>query len=390
MYNEVIPKAEEYIRSLFKTHLNGDYSYHNFDHTHGVVKAALLIMEQEKTKPGDAALVLLAAWFHDAGITLSFDDHEAKGCMLAERFLRAHEVSEAHIGEIKDMIMATKLGSIPQKPLEKILKDADLYNLGSDEYFEVVFSLKHENEVLRHTAIDMLDWLKSCRKMIEDHQYFTLGAQTLFNEKKMENQEQIKQMIKTEKKDKKGNKEKKIGLDATRVGQMMLKTSLRNHVDLSSLADGKANTMLSVNALILTIAMPLMASNIQDNTLLLVPTGILLLTCVLSMIYATLATRPSTMKGIVEDEDIRKGRADMFFFGNFFNLSFPQFKQKMDTVINNAADLENSVYLDLFNSGKALGGKYKKLRVCYTIFIVGITLTAVAFMVSFLVVFKTH
>ena len=34
----------------------------------------------------------------------------------------------------------------------------------------------------------------------------------------------------------------------------MFKTALRNHLDLSNLADNKANIMLSVNALIITIA----------------------------------------------------------------------------------------------------------------------------------------
>ena len=69
----------------------------------------------------------------------------------------------------------------------------------------------------------------------------------------------------------------------------------------------------------ITIAMPLAANYITDNPYLLVPMLVLLCTCLVTMSYATMATRPTKMTGMTSDEAIQKGQANLFFFGNFFS-----------------------------------------------------------------------
>ncbi len=142
--------------------------------------------------------------------------------------------------------------------------------------------------------------------------------------------------------------------------------------------------MLSINALIITIAMPLLASNIQGNRYLLFPATILLLTCILSVIFATLATRPIKMLGSIDLEYLKKGDSNVFFFGNFYKMSLNQYREAVDTVINNEQIIEKSIVNDLYYLGRALGSKYSQLRTCYLIFMTGMTLTVIAFVISFL------
>lgn len=163
---------------------------------------------------------------------------------------------------------------------------------------------------------------------------------------------------------------------------MMLKVALRNHVELSSLADAKANTMLSINAIILTVALPLMIPNLQSNPKLAIPLLVLLITTVISLAIATLVTRPSKMKGVTSAEAIKAGRGDLFFFGNFFNMPYDTYLDGMKYTIANAGQLEDSVIRDLFLSGATLGKKYRLLRICYTVFMVGIILTAIGLVIS--------
>ncbi|MDV7394754.1 DUF5706 domain-containing protein, partial [Arthrospira platensis SPKY1] len=129
---------------------------------------------------------------------------------------------------------------------------------------------------------------------------------------------------------------------------MMFKTALRNHLDLSNLADNKANIMLSVNALIITIAMPLAVSFIKSNLFLLIPLGCLLATCLLSMIFATLATRPIPMTGYTAKEQIDEGRSNLFFFGNFYSMKYDEYQEGMKAVIADESNLEGSIMRDLF------------------------------------------
>ena len=165
---------------------------------------------------------------------------------------------------------------------------------------------------------------------------------------------------------------------------MMFKTSLRNHLDLSNLADNKANIMLSVNALIITIVMPQTVSSFfKGNLFLIFPLVSLLLTCLASMIYATLATRPIKMKGYTSEDQVKTNRSNLFFFGNFYKMSYSEYRSGMQFVVADEDKLEDSIMRDLYFLGKSLGRKYNQLRTCYTIFMIGIIFTVLVFVISY-------
>ena len=163
----------------------------------------------------------------------------------------------------------------------------------------------------------------------------------------------------------------------------MFKTALRNHIDLSAIADNKANIMLSVNALIITFALPLLGKEIAANRVLLFPTILLLSVCVVSMIFATLATRPIPMKGYSSMESILAKKSNLFFFGNYYRMSFEEYEQGMNATVADDTILDTTIMRDLFFLGRTLGFKYAHLRKCYTIFMYGIIVTVIAFVIVF-------
>ena len=172
-------------------------------------------------------------------------------------------------------------------------------------------------------------------------------------------------------------------IQGNRSAQMMFKTALRNHIDLSTLADNKANIMLSVNALIITLIVPMAVGQINDTPFLLIPILILLLTCLISMIYATLATRPIKMNGETQMKTIEQGTSNLFFFGNFYKMKFNEYKKGIYKVLESDDDLDDTIMRDLFYLGKSLGAKYSQLRICYTIFMLGVSLAVLAFLVAY-------
>ena len=141
--------------------------------------------------------------------------------------------------------------------------------------------------------------------------------------------------------------------------------------------------MLSVNALIITFALPLLGKEIANNRMLLVPTILLLTVCLVSMIFATLATRPIPMKGYSSMESILQKKSNLFFFGNFFRMSFDEYREGMNATVADDTILDTTIMRDLFFLGKTLGAKYSHLRRCYTIFMYGIIATVSAFVVVF-------
>jgi hypothetical protein len=164
---------------------------------------------------------------------------------------------------------------------------------------------------------------------------------------------------------------------SSKSAQTQLKTSLRNHIDLSAIADNKANMMLSINAMILTIGIPLLINSSSKYPTLIIPIFILSFICISSMIFATLATRPIKMSGITNLEDIAQKKSNLFFFGNFHKMQFEEFEEGIKIVVADDEVMDNSITRDLFFLGKALGNKYKYLRFCYNTFMFGIASTVI-------------
>jgi hypothetical protein len=91
---------------------------------------------------------------------------------------------------------------------------------------------------------------------------------------------------------KKNKKKDKKGGGSNRGVETMFRTSYRTHLDLSSLADNKANIMISINGIIISILLASIYPRITENRWLLLPTAVLLLGCLLSLVYAVLSARP--------------------------------------------------------------------------------------------------
>jgi hypothetical protein len=103
-------------------------------------------------------------------------------------------------------------------------------------------------------------------------------------------------------KPKKEAKPKTIGNSKSALTQF--RTALRNHIGLSSMADNKANNMVSINALIIGFALPLLSREISQNKLLLVPAVMLLMVCVTSMVLQFWLHVQLQMKGTSSMESI--------------------------------------------------------------------------------------
>lgn len=380
----LIQEAERFVEQKLTEGLTPEHRYHNWPHTVSVRQACNHLADQTGLEPQDIEILDLAALFHDTGFTQTYQGHELASREIAGSFLLARDYPAEKLEKVLACIDSTKPSLEPSNLLEKIIKDADLSNLGSTDYLNSLENLRYEWEQLCNETYSDLDWYKLNFRFLKDHQYYTEAARLTFGEQLEINQKTLKKMAKSEKSGDVKPPEKSQ-LESSKSAQMMFKTALRNHLDLSNLADNKANIMLSINALIITIAMPMVVSYIQAQPYLLYPAITLLSTCLCSMVFATLATRPIRMSGYTELEKIKEGRSNLFFFGNFFKMSYEEYQTGMQHVIAQDDHLEESVMRDLYYLGRSLGVKYSQLRVCYNIFMSGVIITVVVFAVSYLI-----
>ncbi|MDX1406782.1 MAG: DUF5706 domain-containing protein, partial [Saprospiraceae bacterium] len=365
---QLVRKAEDFVTKIFREEVSDQFQYHNLDHTLRVMEVARELAEEAGVTGLDLEDLILSALFHDTGFARSYVDHEQHSKKIAEDFLRAHEVEEARIKRILGCIDATQMWQLPTNKLQMLIKDADTSGLGSVRFAEYTERLRQELNAVRNEGIDELGWDHINLKFLQDHQYFTEEARNRFAGLKKQNLRMIQEKLGLRKKKTKTNKPKLNTIGTSKSAQTQFKTALRNHIDLSAIADGKANTMLSVTSLIISLSLPFLGTSLSSQPHLLIPTIVLLFVCVTAIIFATLATRPISMRGKSTLEDISAKRSNLFFFGNFYKMTFNDYDEGMRQVIADDEILNNSITRDLFFLGKALGKKYFYLRWCYNVF----------------------
>ena len=149
------------------------------------------------------------------------------------------------------------------------------------------------------------------------------------------------------------------------------------------LADTKANIMISVNGLIISIILAAVSPRIGGLPLLVIPTSILLVGCVTALVYAVLAARPRVSNVPLTLEDIAQNDANILFFGNFVNISEAEFVEGMRDLMMTQDHLYINMVRDLYGLGQVLKTKFRLLRISYNVFMVALVLGVGLFVLVF-------
>jgi len=145
------------------------------------------------------------------------------------------------------------------------------------------------------------------------------------------------------------------------------------------LADNKANIMISINTVVLSLVIGSSARNIDYWQNLFVPILMFVMTSLITTVFAVLATRPNFIKGSVTQEDLDKKNSTLFFFGNFTSLSKLDFEDAMLTILKDDEYLYRSILADFYGQGNVLKRKYRLLTYSYNIFLTGLVLSVIVF-----------
>jgi hypothetical protein len=182
---------------------------------------------------------------------------------------------------------------------------------------------------------------------------------------------------------KKKKKDRKAKAGAGRGIETMFRTSYRTHIDMSGLADAKANIMISINGIIVSILLASIAPKLDANPWLLLPTTVLLVSCLASLIYAVLAARPRVSSRIITLDQVRQNAANILFFGNFVSLSEDDYIKGMHELLQDSDRLYTSMTRDIYSLGSVLQRKFRLLRTAYTIFMFGLLVGVSLFILVF-------
>lgn len=386
--SEILDKTEQFVVNLLSNELDPEFLYHNLRHTQRVVKSTKELLNHHELTDEQQEALLLAAWLHDTGYTRGTTEHEKNSCIIARNFLEEQGYPDAQIQFIEKNIMATKRYYEPTSLSEEIIRDADCSHFGQKSYWETADLLREELSQLAIADYSSQEWLQENIKMFRnEHRFYTNFAKENWQPGKDKN---LGRLIKEKKKDKELAKKEKLKAkykseSPDRGVQTLFRVTLKNHITLSDIADTKANILLSVNAIIISLALSNLIPKLDNpsNYYLIYPTVIFIVFSVASMILAVLATRPNVTRGKFTKDDVKQKKVNLLFFGNFHQMELSEYEWALKELVKDKEYIYSSLTKDLYFLGLVLNRKYKILRWTYTIFMIGIVVSVIAFGIAF-------
>jgi predicted metal-dependent HD superfamily phosphohydrolase len=421
-YQLLLEQAQDYVSTYYKTHDTSNLLYHNLKHTQDVVAATIKIANHYQLSDDDFFIVMAAVWFHDLGYMVDVANHEEKGAEIAAAFFEEQHVDKKHIELIINCIRATKMPQSPTTLPEQIVCDADLFHLGTKDFKDKDKLLFKEINLLHNAGLDKQQWREKSIKFLESHNYYTDYCRLLLNGTKEKNLEELKKKFEKEQKTgeekKQETEEKKLhkeemkfdvtvvedneqslqvseqkpeikkkkdkDIDKPEKGiETMFRISSSNHQRLSDMADNKAHIMITVNSIILSAIISLLLRRLSEYEYFVIPTFILLSVSLFAMTFSILSTRPSIPKGVFTRDDVDNKKVNLLFFGNFYKVGLEDYNYGMQKMMEDKDFLYGSLIKDVYAQGVVLGKKYRLLRIAYNIFMFGLIVSVLAFILAF-------
>lgn len=168
--------------------------YHNKTHVDDVFNSASEIAICENISDNEVFLLKTAALYHDIGFIETYNTHEDVSKKIAMQSLPSFGFGDSDILKICNMIEATKIPQTPKCHLEKIICDADLDNLGREDFFnnmELLFLEKKNFGFINDKTL----WYKQTFDMLKSHEYFCKSSKIRRSSIKQNNIQKLKQLI---------------------------------------------------------------------------------------------------------------------------------------------------------------------------------------------------
>jgi hypothetical protein len=184
---------------------------------------------------------------------------------------------------------------------------------------------------------------------------------------------------------------KKTGKDFGRGVDTIYRVTLRNHINLSSIADGKANMIISINTLVLSILITATSAGFGfsedyfiQNRRFIFPVLLLMLTSLLAITFAVFSAIPKVSGQEFTEEDVKSHKVSLLYFGNFLKIPKEEFVGYLRDLKHDQEVLYDDLSRDLYNLGAVLSKKYRLLTIYYRLFVGGLGLSFLVFIIGFL------
>jgi len=166
-----------------------------------------------------------------------------------------------------------------------------------------------------------------------------------------------------------------VNQPASHIDHFLRQTRI-NQLQLSQMADVKANMLLTLASVVLTLSLRYIT-----DPLLRWGAFVLIAACLLTIVLAAYAVMPKTPLKVdtTNPPDPHARGFSLLFFSDFIRLSYDDFEGAMEEVMNDHNRVYQAQLNEIYNSGLYLAHKkYRFIRLAYLSFISGLFASGLA------------
>jgi len=186
--------AEKYVFSRLERELPATLYFHGPSHTREILNTTERLADLESVSVEELFLLKTGALYHDIGFLEQYQNNESLGVRIAENSLSNFGYDLQQIEIVSGIILATRLPQNPRTKLEELMCDADLDNLGREDFYIKTEQLRREFAEYGISKTPR-EWYEDLIPFLEQHKYFTKSAKRLRQKQKERHLHEIRQLL---------------------------------------------------------------------------------------------------------------------------------------------------------------------------------------------------
>ena len=326
--------------------------------------------------------------FTTVGYLFDYQNPAPMSMELADKFLAAHHFTKEKKTLILETIKSVHAAQTLKSAESQLLSDAVNGVRYGQGFLETSPLHQLERELLLDEKYMPSEWLEYSIQQLRKARFYTSHAKVNFEplvaghvvsqRQRLEKQRKREDAAVTPTGRMYNNLESRINSGV----QTFFRTNYRTHINLSAIADQKANIMISVNAILISVIISVISyrNMTETNPAVLMPVLIFLVTGLTSLIFAVLAARPKVTSIINDGTPLEEAKKHLVFFGNFVSLKVDKYEELLEEMFRDTELLYGNLSRDLYYLGTVLDKKYRFLSISYNVFMVGFVATVLTFL----------
>ncbi len=388
----LIQTALEYAQIVLSKY-GEQFVFHNFDFIKTSVNATLEIGKAEGYKKHEYEMGALAIIFKDLG-TVGNEREDLDNTRIIQNFIQLADLEPVAVDLLNKYLAFFRSPGSLSPGVDEVLRDGSDIFLSLPDAVERLHMLRIEREEVNGKIYSDMEWWALCSRYWMSREYQTGYAREKFGHWRRKNFQEIGIKLENARAAaSKASREPKKTDPAlnlsNRETEDLFKTAFRNYVDLVSVADRKAGLLIQVNSILLSVVIAFTIRRMEAAPIYLIPTTILLISALITILHAILASMPQEQSEI--DSPLVTGQS--FFFGSFDRVD-PDFRYAKwgdyETAVTNMVNGDKTqvftqIARETFQVRKILSRKFGHLAIAYKVFISGLGAGILSFIIVALI-----